>query len=370
MGVPNRLRALLVTLVILVILVAHFTTDPMLIWWHVVYQDICYIPILVAAYWFGVPGGLATSVAAGLGTVIHFHHGWHNNEPFVVSEYGQAIAFVITGVVGGALATAERRATRRHEQARRDVESAHAELRTSHQQLIRADRLSSLGEIAAGLAHEIGNPLGGIKGALEIIAAKAADGTPEAEFAALASREVARLESLIEEFLSYARPHDPHRSSVDLFDVLDRVVSLIAREAEARGVSIELRRTPAPRIALDADQMVQVFVNIVLNAVQASPARGRVDIGVRQQGSRLAVDIRDQGQGIRADHLARIFDPFFSTKKRGTGLGLSISNRIVRSHGGSIEVLQPGQGTIVRVLLPTTNVVPEAAVSSISEAQP
>jgi len=116
--------------------------------------------------------------------------------------------------------------------------------------------------------------------------------------------------------------------------------------------------------------MVQVFVNIVLNAVQASPAQGRVEIGVRQQANMLAVDIRDEGPGIRADHLAKIFDPFFSTKKRGTGLGLSISNRIVRSHGGTIDVLQPGQGTIVRVLLPTTNVGPDAAVASISEAQP
>lgn len=368
MTVPKRLRAALIALVILAISIAHYTTDPALIWWHVIYQDLCYAPILVAAYWFGVPGGLATSIVAGLGTIVHFHSEWHDNTPFIVSEYGQAIGFVIAGAVGGALATAERRATHRHQQARAEVETAHTELRASHQQLMRADRLSSLGEIAAGLAHEIGNPLGSIKGALEIIASQATEGTPEAEFVALASREVARLENLIDEFLRYARPHDPRRSDVDLFDVLERVVSLITREAESREVSIDLKRTQVPRVAIDPDQMVQVFVNIVLNAVQVSPAHGRVDIAVSGTHGMLAVEVQDEGPGIRPEHLTKIFDPFFSTKKRGTGLGLSISTRIVQSHGGTIEVLQPGRGTIIRVLLPISSArqEPDMVASSTS----
>jgi signal transduction histidine kinase len=332
--------------------IAHFATDPAQIWWHVAYQEFCYGPILVAAYWFGVPGGVATAIVAGLGTSLHFHSEWQGNTPFIVSSYGQAVGFLIAGAVGGALASAERRATRHHQQALAAVEAAHTELRASHEQLLRADRLSSLGEIAAGLAHEIGNPLAGVKGALEIMTSRVKEGSPDAEFAALASREIARLEGLIEEFLRFARPHEPRRSAVDILDVLDRVVSLIGREAADRGVSIRVNRVEVPPVSIDLEQMVQVFVNVVLNAVQVSPPGGRVDIAPSTSDGMLAVDVRDEGSGIRPEHLSKIFDPFFSTKKRGTGLGLSISNRIVQAHGGRIEVRQPGHGTVIRVTVP------------------
>lgn len=355
-------------MVIVAISIAHYATDPARIWWHVVYQDLCYGPILVAAYWFGVPGGVATAVVAGLGTSLHFHQEWAGNTPFIVSQYGQAVAFVIAGTVGGVLATAERRATRRHQQALAAVEAAHTELRRSHEQLLRADRLSSIGEIAAGLTHEIGNPLAGVKGALEIITARAADGTPEREFSTLASREIARLEGLIEEFLRFARPHEPRRSDVNILDVLDRVVSLISREAADRGVSIRVNRTEVPPVSVDLEQMVQMFINIVLNAVQVSPPGARVEIAPSTGDGMLAVEVRDEGPGIRPEHLDKIFDPFFSTRKRGTGLGLSISNRIVQSHGGRIEVQQPGHGTVIRVLVPLGPAVTEARSQDRADA--
>ena len=358
-------RPLLVALVIAAISLAHYLTDPSQIWWHVAYQDLCYAPILVAAYWFGMAGGVATAVVAALGSGVHFHSEWHDNTPFIVSMYGQGVGFVIAGAVGGALAQAQRRAMQRYQQALAAAETAHAELRASHEQLVRADRLSSLGEIAAGLAHEIGNPLAGVKGALEIIASRAAASTPEAEFSAIAAREIARLEGLIEEFLRYARPRAPHRTRSDIFDVLERVTSLVGPEAAGQGVSVTMRRSSVPPALIDADQMVQVFMNVVLNAVQATPAGGRVEIGASISDAMLAVDVRDEGPGIPPEHVGRIFDPFFSTKKRGTGLGLSISNRIVQSHGGRIEVLQPGKGSIVRVLIPVEQGIGPSAPGAV-----
>lgn len=366
MTVPTRLRPVVLALAILAITIAHQATDPSRIWWHVAYQDLAYVPILVGAYWFGVAGGVAIALVAAFGTVVHFQHMWHGNPPFIISQYGQAIGFMISGAVGGALATAQRRATRRHEQARAEVEAANAELRASHEQLLRADRLSSLGEIAAGLAHEIGNPLGGVKGALEIISSRAAQGSPEAEFAALASREISRLERLIQEFLRYARPHEPRRAATDVFDVLERVVSLLNREAEDHGVSVDVARTALPLAAIDAEQVTQVFVNIVLNAIQVSPRGGRVAITAAVPDGALAVDVRDEGPGIPPEHLPKIFEPFFSTKKRGTGLGLAISNRIVQSHGGRIEVVQPDRGTIIRLWLPLAHAPAQAASPTMS----
>ena len=106
MTVPKPLRPILIAVVIIAISIAHYATDPVRIWWHIAYQELCYGPILVAAYWFGVPGGIATAIVAGLGTSLHFHSQWEGNTPFIVSVYGQAVGFVIAGVVGGVLATA------------------------------------------------------------------------------------------------------------------------------------------------------------------------------------------------------------------------------------------------------------------------
>jgi len=348
----DLVRAIGIASVIVTISVAHYATNPARIALHVAYQDLCYVPVLVAAYWFGAPGGIAAAALAGVGTIAHFHEGWRGNTPFIYSQYGQAVGFVIIGAVGGILASAERRATRRHQQAIELLEAANAELRTSHEQLLRADRLSSLGEIAAGLAHEIRNPLAGVKGALEIVASRAADGSPEAEFKAIASKEIQRLDELISEFLAYARPHEPRRREVDIFDVLERVVSLISHEAERHDVVIEATRTPVPRVSVDPEQIEQVFFNVVLNAVQVTPSGGRVDIRASATPEALVVDVCDEGPGIRPEHLSRVFDPFFSTKKMGTGLGLAISQRIVQSHQGTISIIQPARGTIVRTELP------------------
>ncbi len=348
----DLVRGIVIAAVLVAIGVAHHATDPARIVLHVAYQDLCYAPILVAAFWFGLPGGVAAALAAGLGSITHFHGAWPGNRPFLLSEYGQAVGFLIAGAVGGVLASAERRASRRHQQAVASLGAANADLRASHEQLRHADRLSSIGEIAAGLAHEIRNPLAGVKGALEIITSRAATGSPESEFGTLAAREIARLDDLISEFLTYARPHDPERRDVDMFDVLDRVVSLISAEAERHGVAIEVNRTHVPHVLVDSEQMAQVFFNIVLNAVQVTPPGGRVQITVTADSQTLTIDVLDQGPGIKPEHLAKVFEPFFSTKKAGTGLGLSVSQRIVQSHHGRIDIIQPDRGTLVRVLLP------------------
>jgi signal transduction histidine kinase len=338
--------------VLAAIIAAHHATEPARVWWHVAYQDLCYLPILVAAYWFGPAGGVAAALVAGAGTFRHFEGLWHDNPPFIISEYGQALGFVIAGAVGGALASAERRATGHYQQALAAIAAAHDELRKSHQQVTRADRLSSLGEIAAGLAHEIGNPLGGIKGSLEIIADRAAEGSPEAEFSTIATNEIARIERLIEEFLRYARPHAPRRTDADIFAVILRVVALLRPQAEEQGVSVEVQQHSTPLVSIDDEQITQVLVNVVLNAIQVSPRGGRIAITASVEDAALAIAVSDQGPGIRHEDLPRVFEPFFSTRRRGTGLGLAVSQRIVQAHHGRIEIRQPGSGTTVRVVLP------------------
>lgn len=369
-GRHKLIRAVAVAGVTLMLSVAHAATNSTHVALHVFYQDLSYAPILVAAYWFGIAGGVSAALVAAAGTVAHFHHTWSDNQPFVFGQYGQAIGFMITGAVGGALASAQRAATLRYQQGLVALQAANAELRTSHEQLLRADRLSKLGEIAAGLAHEVRNPLASIKGALEIISARAQQGSPEAEFTSLATHEIERVQKLIAEFLAYAKPHEPQRQEADVFDLLDPVITLLTGEAERHAVILDVRRTAVPAVSVDPEQIGQVFFNVVLNAVQVTPSRGRVSVTASPNltSRTLAVDVKDEGPGIRPDHLARVFDPFFTTKKTGTGLGLSISQRIVQSHQGTIDILQPGQGTVVRVQLPLASAGHTSARPGDSEA--
>ena len=321
---------------------------------HALYQRLYYVPVILAAYWFGVRGGLVAAVLSSIAYAPHIHAAWSHNPPYTVSQYAELVVFLSLGLSVGLIASRERRLTNRYREAAESLDRANRELRESGEQLRRAERLSALGEIAAGLAHEIRNPLAGVKGALEIVASRAAAGTPEAEFSTIATRELHRLEGLVQEFLEYARPRPPRMRPADLPDVIRRVVSLLGPQADQAGVSLVVEGADAPRdVHIDPEQIQQVLVNVVLNAVQASPRGGLVTLRHRRRDGRYLIEVADQGPGIPPEAKARIFEPFFTTKERGTGLGLAISQRIVAAHQGDIQIAsQLPKGTLVEITLP------------------
>lgn len=227
------------------------------------------------------------------------------------------------------------------------------------------DRLAALGEMAAGLAHEIRNPLGAIKGAAQYLDPAGLQ-AGDAEILQIIVEEVNRLDGVVAQFLDYSRPF-PSASSekfqpTDLNEVLWKTIKLIESSVPA-GVAVELDLTPGlPAIHADAEQLKQVFINLLLNAVQAMPDGGRltvrtrrphapVELGLSESTPRYSADqvevrFADTGAGIPEDALDRIFIPFYTTKTKGTGLGLAISQRIVKGHGGAIEVQsRVGEGT-------------------------
>ena len=222
------------------------------------------------------------------------------------------------------------------------------------EQLQRADRLKTLGEVAAGLAHEIRHPLASIRGALEIIDERSRPDSPEAEFSRLAMGEVQRLDNLVWEFLRYARPHEPDLRPTSLHDVVERVVALLRIEAERAGVMLDVDRpAPMPDAWIDALQIEQVLLNVVLNAVQASPPGSCVRVRERLDQPDVLIDVIDEGPGIPVEHLGQVFSPFFTTREKGTGLGLAVAHRIVMAHNGHIDFTQASQrGTCVRIRLP------------------
>ncbi|MBI3047805.1 MAG: hypothetical protein HYY76_05795 [Acidobacteria bacterium] len=332
----------------------HYVTAPSLVVLHEIYTYLCYVPIILGAYWWGVWGGIASAVLASGAFVPHIQAAWEANAAYTASQYSQVVVFHLLGLTVGWLARSQQRLTARHRDAAASLERANQELRDSQEHLRHVDRLSALGEIAAGLAHEIQNPLAGVKGALEIVSARVPAGSPEAEFADIGAKELARLETLVREFLTYARPHEPALRATDVHELVERVAALLRPEADKKGVTLVLERPDtSPLLSLDPEQMTQVIFNVVLNAVQASPPAKQVRVVETFQPGWGTIEVLDEGPGIAPEHLSRIFDPFFTTKSRGTGLGLAISQRIVTAHRGTITAVpRSPAGTIFRVRLP------------------
>src|SRR5205085_4168567 len=242
------------------------------------------------------------------------------------------------------------------------------------------DRLAALGEVTAGLAHEIRNPLGAIKGAAQYLDPAQLQGG-DGEILQIIVEEVNRLDSVVAQFLDYSRPF-PNATSgkfqnTDLNDVLWKTMKLIESSMPAN-VVLELDLTPGlPAVHADAEQLKQVFINLALNAVQAMPDGGRLvvrtrrprqplELGLSDASPRYAADqvearFADTGAGIPEDAKDRIFIPFYTTKSKGTGLGLAISQRIVKAHGGSIEVQSRlGEGSEFILRFPSATAVDAA----------
>jgi two-component system, NtrC family, sensor histidine kinase HydH len=335
----------------------HYVTSPSHFVLHAVYQRLYYVPVVLAAYWFGVRGGLVAAVISSVAYAPHIHTAWSHNPPYTMSQYLELLVFVSLGLAVGLIASHERHLSNQYRETARSLERANRDLLESGEQLRRAERLSALGEIAAGLAHEIRNPLAGVKGALEIVSARAAAGTPEAEFTRIATRELQRLEGLVQEFLDYARPRAPRPRPTEVLTVMRRVAGLLGPQAEHAAVTLDMASADRTEtIRIDPEQIEQVLVNVVLNAIQASPRGGCVALRYDVADGRHLITVSDRGAGIPPETRTRIFEPFFTTKERGTGLGLAISQRIVAAHGGDLRVTpRAGGGTIAEIELPTSS---------------
>jgi signal transduction histidine kinase len=256
-----------------------------------------------------------------------------------------------------------------------------AELKQSQDTLRRADRLSSLGLLTAGLAHEIRNPLVAIRTFTQLLPERYNDAEFREGFQGLALKEVDRICGLINDLLSFARPSRPNIAEENLNEVVDGIARILETEAKEKGVEIVRDFWPdLPRIWIDREQMKQVFMNLILNAIQAMRDGGSLFISTRlhprdesgQSGSFLQVEIRDTGVGIPEENLEHIFDPFFTSKDEGSGLGLSISHQIVQEHGGYIVVeSKVGKGTSFFINLPVgKRVRPASNGRAVNEANP
>ena len=339
---------------IVLVTVLHFLTPVNQIIWHEIYQRLYYIPIIAAALIFGLRGGLATSLFA---TVIYFPHiyiHWqHSDFDYSINQYAETVIFNVVGIVMGILGDRLKKARMRAEQNAEQRRKAYVELQQTFEQLLQAEKLAALGELSAGIVHEVRNPLGSIKGAVEIVEDELAPDSPRREFTALAKKEVERLDKLVGEFLRFARPATLLVEPNNLNAIVTSVASLIENQATVQSVSFttDLQES-LPSVLVDAEQIKQVLLNLAINSLQVMPRGGNLTFRTFQNDRICAVEIEDTGGGIDAGTVPKIFDPFFTTKDKGIGLGLSIAHKIISQHQGSLTYKQGKDGAVFRMDVP------------------
>jgi two-component system sensor histidine kinase HydH len=244
---------------------------------------------------------------------------------------------------------------RKYQAAAEQLATANQSLREAEAAVRRSERLAALGQLSAGLAHELRNPLGTIRSSAEMLKKSVSAEAPVAsELAGFIASEADRINSLISRFLEFARPLAPRLQISELAEVIDRAVARLERDSAASQVTVYKNYSPDVRpFFFDAELVERVIYNLLLNAAQASPPDGCITVKTRPAGDSVQISVIDRGSGIDLQHRESIFNPFFTTKPDGVGLGLAIVSKIVDLHGGKMAVESAsGKGSVFHVYLP------------------
>jgi signal transduction histidine kinase len=302
------------------------------------------IPILQCAYRFGLVITLST-IAASVGMIFtwsqHFFTAHPPARPTEFLESGMiSLIYCLMGVLVWYL-------VHQLEIKQARLYRNMMELEATREKLLAEERLAAVGRLASGVAHEIRNPVAMIASSLATAAESSADPAEREEMFAIAAREAKRLEVLTNEFLHYARPTVPQRSSFPLNEIISHVANMTRVRAAER--SIEVIAPPSNEVVgyIDALQVEGALVNLGMNALDAVGDGGRITFRTRSDDSMIAVDVENSGNAILEHHLLRIFEPFFTTKPGGTGLGLAIARTVARAHDGDLWVSQNVNGCVV-----------------------
>ena len=315
---------------------------------HEIYRRLYYIPIILSAFWFGLKGGITCAIVVSLFYLPHVIYQWGGS--FLTDDLPKTLEIVLYNIVGLVTGFLSQRQMNATAKLRRQADV----LAQAEEQLRHADRLSALGKLSAGIAHEVRTPLASIKGTAEIISDKFKPEDKEYEFAKILIKEVDRLDTVVAEFLDFARAKPPELKLSNINDIIRSVLKLTEHEIARSKVSLKTRfEKNLPSILVDPEQMKQVFLNLIINAIQAMPNGGIIEIESSQNKSDIVCKFSDTGIGISEEQQEKLFTPFFTSKERGTGLGLAIVHGILEGHKGKIRfTTKENQGTIFTISLP------------------
>jgi signal transduction histidine kinase len=329
----TKVKIILIVILIGGITLFHYLTEMKEHLFHLSYQGLYFVPVMLAGFWFGLKGGLETSLSI---TILYLPFTVMHWEGFSVGDFNSIIEMVLyntVAVVIGGL---------------RDRE------KTMQRRLHEAGRLAAMGKAVSGLAHDLKTPLIAIGGFSRLIHRNLEEDSPHREKLSIIVEEVQRLERMIEEMLDFSRPLELHRSQEDMTKVISQSLAIVSNLAQERKVRVEWQSSQnLPLTSFDAARMKQAFINLLINAIEASPEGETVTVSSYQKGRKITINVSDHGCGIPVDKKEEIFSPFFTTKENGTGLGLPIAKKIIEAHQGYLEVLENREkGVIFRVMIP------------------
>lgn len=339
---PSRNIIVALSLVAL-ITVFHYATDMSHVGFHNVFRRLYYIPIVIAAFGAGLRGALATALLVCAAYLPHAFFLHHRDPSPTIDKLLEMVLYLAIGALAGWFVDQRLRAQRK-------LEATLEERDVLEQQLVRAGKLSALGELSAGIAHELRNPLASIQGAAEALAPEFPPEHRKHRMAQILLSESARLERVIADVLNFAHPAPPQRVPTSLLDVSRSAAQLASHRYP--NVSFDIPNDPCPPLHIDPAQCTQVLLNLMLNAGEAlngGPARVDLRLEYRRLASRdyLCIGVHDTGPGIPEALREQVFDPFFTSRPEGTGLGLTISSRIMEAHKGFLDPQgTPGDHTV------------------------
>lgn len=320
---------------------------------HNVLHHLNFLPLMLAGMLFGWRGAAIAGIFGALVDAPVIANYWRSWPLDAKDQILELSIFCAAGLIAGYLSDRERAQRRKVERTQKELQAVYTTLRENIASMKKAERLSAAGRLAASLAHEIRNPLASISGAAGILRRGTASVEHRNDCLDIIEKESQRLNKLLTGFLNFAKPPLPRMQRMDPNAILSSVASLALHTANARNISLRQELKTCPEIECDPEQLKQVLLNLLINAIEASPAEATIMLRTAVADSFLAMEVQDQGSGVPEEHLDHIFDPFFTTKPNGTGLGLAISSMIIAQHGGSIGFHRnPVRGATFRIELP------------------
>jgi len=344
----------------LLISVLHHVTPSSYLHWHNVFQHLYYVPTILAALLFGWRGGLAAGILAGISHLPDMLRTSGQFPDYAIEQMVEFPVLCLVGFLTGVFSDRDRKHRKDLEKTTSRLTEVYLELQQNFEQMKRAERLFAVGQLAAGLAHELRNPLGSVAGAAGILQRNAHLEPQHQECLEIIQKESQRLNRLLTEFLDFARPRPPKYQAIEVDSLLNSVIRLAAHGVGRDAIT--LRKDVAPRLPQvegDPELLKQMLLNLIINAVQATAAGGEVVVSATNQKGRILIRVRDHGCGIAPECRDKIFDPFFTTKEGGTGLGLPVAHQIVEQHGGILTAeANSDSGMTFSALLPLRHEAP------------
>ena len=354
----------LITFLTIIISVLHYSVPTMKWQYHLIFMQSYFIPILIGSFQYGIRGGVGTALAVTILYLPHVMLQWGGLIEANMMRFLQVLLFNVIGYLTGLKAQKEKDEKIRYQNIAKELGTNYEKLTELEEQLRLADRLSVIGELTASLAHEVRNPLGAIRGAVEIIRDEVPENSKQFEFAEILIEETKRLNEVVENYLSFASKPKKKDIVYKITDVIKNSVLLLSNQAKKRGVDIKF---DIPDYSLnlygDPNDLRQIIINLTLNAIESIEGNGEVLIKAEQNSFNKnketsseqvwIISVTDTGKGMEESEINKIFKPFYSTKAEGSGLGMAIVKRIADSNNWKIKVKStPNIGSEFKIIMP------------------